>query len=101
MNGFSQRGTETPRKAFLVSLCLVVGLLSGAAEAATLDRLRAFVKDTQTARTQFTQTVVDRNGQINLPQTVIQVQGDKVTPVFGAKGFIEKPQYPMPAWSAR
>jgi len=63
MNGFSQRGTETPRKAFLVSLCLVVGLLSGAAEAATLDRLRAFVKDTQTARTQFTQTVVDRNGR--------------------------------------
>lgn len=33
------------------------------AEAATLDRLRAFVKDTQTARTTFTQTVVDRNGR--------------------------------------
>lgn len=32
-------------------------------EAATLDRLRAFVKDTQTARTTFTQTVVDRNGR--------------------------------------
>jgi len=33
------------------------------ADAATLDRLRAFVKDTQTARTTFTQTVVDRNGR--------------------------------------
>ena len=33
------------------------------AGAATLERLRAFVKDTQTARTTFTQTVVDRNGR--------------------------------------
>ncbi len=33
------------------------------AEAATLDRLRAFVRETQTARTQFTQTVVDKNGR--------------------------------------
>ncbi|MEO8347139.1 MAG: outer membrane lipoprotein chaperone LolA [Betaproteobacteria bacterium] len=33
------------------------------AHAATLDRLRAFVRETQTARTQFTQTVVDKNGR--------------------------------------
>jgi outer membrane lipoprotein carrier protein len=33
------------------------------ADAATLDRLRAFVRDTQTARAQFTQTVVDKNGR--------------------------------------
>jgi outer membrane lipoprotein carrier protein len=33
------------------------------AGAATLERLRAFVKDTQTARMTFTQTVVDRNGR--------------------------------------
>jgi len=33
------------------------------AGAATLDRLRAFVRETQTARAQFTQTVVDRNGR--------------------------------------
>ena len=33
------------------------------AGAATLERLRAFVRDTQTARTTFTQTVVDRNGR--------------------------------------
>ena len=32
------------------------------AGAATLDRLRAFVRETQTARAQFTQTVVSRNG---------------------------------------
>lgn len=34
-----------------------------AANAATLDRLRTFVRDTQTARTQFTQTVVDKSGR--------------------------------------
>jgi outer membrane lipoprotein carrier protein len=33
------------------------------AHAATLDRLRAFVRETQTARAQFTQTVVDKNGR--------------------------------------
>jgi branched-chain amino acid transport system substrate-binding protein len=41
------------------------------------------------------------NGQINLPQVVIQVQGDKLVAVYGGSGFIEKPQYPMPAWNAR
>jgi branched-chain amino acid transport system substrate-binding protein len=41
------------------------------------------------------------NGQIDLPQTVIQVQDGKVTAVYGAKGFIEKPKYPMPAWDKR
>ena len=33
------------------------------ADAATLDRLRAFVRETQTARAQFTQNVVDKNGR--------------------------------------
>jgi len=41
------------------------------------------------------------NGQIDLPQTVIQVQDGKVVPVYGAKGVIEAPQYPMPDWNAR
>jgi branched-chain amino acid transport system substrate-binding protein len=41
------------------------------------------------------------NGQIDLPQTVIQVQDGKVTAVYGAKGFIERPKYPMPAWDKR
>ena len=41
------------------------------------------------------------NGQIDLPQVVIQVQGDKLVAVYGGKGFIVKPNYPMPAWNAR
>ena len=43
----------------------------------------------------------DAHGQIDLPQTVIQVQAGKVVPVYGPKGALEPPQYPMPAWSAR
>jgi outer membrane lipoprotein carrier protein len=34
------------------------------ASAATLDRLRAFIRDTQTARTSFTQTVTDQAGRV-------------------------------------
>lgn len=41
------------------------------------------------------------NGQINLPQTVIQVQADKLVAIYSGSGFIEKPKYPMPAWNAR
>ena len=41
------------------------------------------------------------NGQIDLPQTVIQVQNDKVMEVFGAKGFVDQPKYPMPDWEKR
>jgi branched-chain amino acid transport system substrate-binding protein len=41
------------------------------------------------------------NGQINLPQIVIQVQGDKLVEVYNAKGFVNQPKYPMPAWSTR
>ena len=35
-----------------------------AASAATIDRLRAFIRDTQTAKTSFTQTVTDRTGRV-------------------------------------
>jgi len=41
------------------------------------------------------------HGQIDLPQAVIQVQGDKLVEVYGAKGFVTPPKYPMPAWNAR
>ena len=34
------------------------------ADAATIDRLHAFVRDTQTARASFTQTVTDKNGKV-------------------------------------
>jgi branched-chain amino acid transport system substrate-binding protein len=40
-------------------------------------------------------------GQIELPQTVIQIQKGKLVPVFGPKGSMEKPLYPMPSWSSR
>lgn len=43
----------------------------------------------------------DAKGQISLPQTVIQVQNGNVVPIYGGKGFMEKPQYPMPAWNKR
>jgi outer membrane lipoprotein carrier protein len=43
---------------------LMLGLAVGVANAATLERLRAFVRETQTARADFTQTVTDRNGRI-------------------------------------
>jgi outer membrane lipoprotein carrier protein len=45
-------------------LLLLAATLPLQADAATLDRLRAFVRDTQTARTTFTQTVTDRNGRV-------------------------------------
>jgi len=41
------------------------------------------------------------NGQIDLPQVVVQVQGDKLAEVYGAKGFVTAAKYPMPAWNAR
>jgi len=40
-------------------------------------------------------------GQIDLPQVVIQVQGNKLVEIYSAKGFVTQPKYPMPAWSAR
>ena len=46
------------------TLGLAAALSALSLHAATLDRLRAFVRDTQTARTPFTQTVTDRNGRV-------------------------------------
>jgi len=40
-------------------------------------------------------------GQIALPQTVIQIQNGNLVVVYGSKGFVEKPMYPMPPWSER
>jgi outer membrane lipoprotein carrier protein len=44
---------------------LLVAFVACASEGATLDRLRAFVKDTQTARAQFTQTVAPKDGKVS------------------------------------
>lgn len=41
------------------------------------------------------------NGQIDLPQVVVQVQGSNLAEVYAGKGFVTQPKYPMPAWSAR
>lgn len=42
-------------------------MVSLGADAATLDRLRAFVRDTQTARAQFTQAVMVKDGRVSQP----------------------------------
>jgi branched-chain amino acid transport system substrate-binding protein len=41
------------------------------------------------------------HGQIDLPQVVIQVQGGALAEIYGAKGFVAPPKYPMPVWDAR
>jgi outer membrane lipoprotein carrier protein len=48
---------------WVVSLGLAV-LASAAVDAASLERLRQFVRDTQTARTPFTQVVTDKSGRV-------------------------------------
>lgn len=40
------------------------------------------------------------NGQIDLPQIVIQVQDGKVVPIY-TDHFLNKPRYPVPAWGKR
>jgi branched-chain amino acid transport system substrate-binding protein len=40
------------------------------------------------------------NGQISLPQTVIQIQDGKVVPIY-AEDFLGKPRYPAPPWVKR
>ena len=40
------------------------------------------------------------NGQIRLPQVVIQIQDEKVIEIFADK-FINQPIYPVPAWDKR
>jgi branched-chain amino acid transport system substrate-binding protein len=41
------------------------------------------------------------HGQIDLPQVVIQVQNGSLAEVYGGKGFVTQPKYPMPAWASR
>lgn len=40
------------------------------------------------------------NGQIDLPQIVVQIQNGELKPVY-TTDFINKPQYPVPAWDKR
>lgn len=39
------------------------------------------------------------NGQINLAQTMVQIQNGRLMAVYGEHGFINKPLYPMPSWN--
>lgn len=49
---------------FLATSLVAGALAAPGAGAADLERLRAFVRDTQTARAQFTQTVADKGGRV-------------------------------------
>jgi branched-chain amino acid transport system substrate-binding protein len=40
-------------------------------------------------------------GQISLPQIMVQIQNDKVVPIYGGKNFINKLQYPLKPWGER
>jgi branched-chain amino acid transport system substrate-binding protein len=40
------------------------------------------------------------NGQIDIPQIVIQVENGKVVPIY-TDHFLNKPNYPVPAWTKR
>jgi len=41
-----------------------------------------------------------KDGQIVLPQTVIQIQNGNVVEIFG-ENFINQPSYPVPRWDKR
>jgi branched-chain amino acid transport system substrate-binding protein len=43
----------------------------------------------------------DDKGQIDLPQIMVQIQNDKVVPIFGGKDFINKLDYPLAPWDKR
>jgi branched-chain amino acid transport system substrate-binding protein len=43
----------------------------------------------------------DDKGQISLPQIVIQIQNDKVVPIYAGKEFVNTLQYPLAPWSER
>jgi chaperone LolA len=45
-------------------IALLAILVPSLAAAASIERLRAFIRDTQTAKTTFTQTVTDRSGRV-------------------------------------
>ncbi|HXH54591.1 MAG TPA: amino acid ABC transporter substrate-binding protein [Gammaproteobacteria bacterium] len=40
-------------------------------------------------------------GQIDLPQSLVQIQNGKLVTLYKQNDFIEKPLYPMPVWSKR
>jgi branched-chain amino acid transport system substrate-binding protein len=71
-------------------------------KAGTLDpqKVRDAIAGINFASLYATHTKYGENGQIDMPQIVIQVQDGKLVPVYTDK-FIDKPQYPIPAWDKR
>ena len=43
----------------------------------------------------------NEKGQISLPQIMIQIQNDRVVPIYAGKGFENKLVYPLPPWDKR
>lgn len=43
----------------------------------------------------------DDKGQISLPQIMIQIQDDKVIPIYGGNDFVNKLHYPLAPWGKR
>ncbi|MGH8681305.1 MAG: amino acid ABC transporter substrate-binding protein [Burkholderiales bacterium] len=43
----------------------------------------------------------DDKGQISLPQIMVQIQNDKVVPIYGGNDFINKLEYPLAPWDKR
>ena len=71
------------------------------AKAGTLDKeaVRAAIA-TSDFNSLFAHVKFAANGQIDVPQIVIQIQDGKVVPVFGEK-MLNKPRYPVPGWDKR
>ena len=43
----------------------------------------------------------DEKGQISLPQIMVQIQNDKVVPIYAGKDFVNKLDYPLAPWGKR
>jgi branched-chain amino acid transport system substrate-binding protein len=86
----------------VASAVAVVETYAYALEAAgTVDREK--VRDT-IAKSDFESAYApvryQANGQIDIPQIVIQVENGKVVPIY-TDHFLNKPNYPVPAWTKR
>lgn len=71
------------------------------AKAGTLDKeaVRAAIA-TSDFSSAYAHVKFAANGQIDVPQIVVQIQDGKVVPIFGEK-MINQPRYPVPGWDKR
>jgi branched-chain amino acid transport system substrate-binding protein len=76
-------------------------IVMGVEKAATLDRKK--VRDAIAAidfESLYARVRYGENGQIVLPQIVVQIQNGEVVPIY-TDHLINKPKYPVPPWNAR